>query len=98
MKIELPRMLYKFPGPVALQDGGYDTHIVSDESALDAAVKDGWHMTPADARKPAEVPSDKTTEPTRAELEQKATELGIEFKGTWGDKKIAAAIAEKLSA
>lgn len=34
--------------------------------------------------------------PTRAELEQKATELGIKFDGRTTDKKLAAKIAEAL--
>lgn len=36
--------------------------------------------------------------PSRAELEQKATELGIKFDGRVGDKKLAALIAEALKA
>lgn len=35
--------------------------------------------------------------PTRAELEAKATELGIEFNHRWGDKKLGDTIAAKLA-
>lgn len=45
----------------------------------------------------AAVPAD-TQPPTRAELEQKATELGLKFDGRTGDKKLAAMIAEALAA
>lgn len=38
------------------------------------------------------------TPPTRDEIEQKASELGIKFDGRWGDKKLADAIVEKLKA
>ena len=36
--------------------------------------------------------------PTRAELEQKAAELGIKFDGRWGDKRLGEAIAAALKA
>lgn len=95
-----PRMLFRYPAalpsPAALQDGIYDTLVVDDAEAEAAA--DGFHQTPAEARAataPAPVDPDNAP-PTRAELEAKATELGIPFKGTWRDKKIADAIAEKL--
>jgi hypothetical protein len=37
------------------------------------------------------------TEPTRAELEAKAAELGIKFDGRTGDKKLGQLIQAKLS-
>ncbi len=40
---------------------------------------------------------DDTAPPTRAELEQKATELGVEFSPNIGDKKLAERIAVKLA-
>jgi hypothetical protein len=45
-----PTMLYKFPGDVELQDGGYQTLVTDD---VDAAKKDGWKLTPAEAKKAA---------------------------------------------
>lgn len=36
------------------------------------------------------------TPPTRKELEQKATELGIKYDGRWNDKRLASVIAEKV--
>ena len=45
----------------------------------------------------AAVPGDDAP-PTRAELEQKARELGVKFDGRTGNKKLAALIAEQLAA
>lgn len=44
--------------------------------------------------KPAVEPD--ITPPTREELEQKATELGIKYDGRWSDKRLAAVISEKV--
>jgi hypothetical protein len=43
------------------------------------------------------VPDD-NAQPTRAELEAKAKELGIKFDGRTGDKKLGQLIQDKLSA
>lgn len=91
--MEFPRLVYK---SAAL-------HLLTkDEKEFDAAIADGWFATVPEALEPAKpVVSHETVDnspPTREELETKATELGIPFKGTWGDKKIAEAIAEKLKA
>jgi len=40
---------------------------------------------------------DDNAAPTRAELEQKATELGIKFDGRTGDKTLLKRIEEALS-
>jgi hypothetical protein len=98
--MDYPRMLYRVGGPVALQDGDYDTLIVADEDADDAARADGWYETPAAARETGEkvrgdAPPDDAP-PTRAELEEKARELGIKFDGRWGDRRLAAAIDAAL--
>lgn len=94
---EYPKMLYRYPaqgGELSqkLQDGHYDTAIASNAEDEAAGVADGWHTTAAEAR-------GKSTEgtATRAELEQKATELGIEFNPRLGDKKLAALIDAKLA-
>ena len=34
--------------------------------------------------------------PTRAELEQKAADLGIKYDGRWSDKRLASVIAERV--
>jgi hypothetical protein len=103
-----PRMLYGCPAlgidTVALQEGTFDTLIVLDEKSHESAKAEGWHDTsPAakDAHTDAIEAKLKATDnepPTRAELEAKATEMGIDFKGTWGDKKLLSEIEAKLKA
>lgn len=97
--MKTPTMVVKYPGPHQFQDGKYDWLIV-DEADVEAALADGWFRSPAEARAAADahvLPKDPEP-PTRAELEQKATELGIKWDGRWGDKKIADMIAATLEA
>lgn len=94
--MKTPTMVLKYPGKHALQDGSYDYKIVEAED-VDAAVAGGWHRTAAEAKaayQPAKEP-EADAAPTRAELEQKAKELGLKFDGRTTDKKLAALIAEK---
>lgn len=39
---------------------------------------------------------DDNAAPTRAELEQQATKLGIKYDGRWSDKRLVAVISEKV--
>lgn len=109
--IETPRLLLRVGTAWSLEAGQFDVLEVPTPEALEAALADGWHLDQYAAKeahdkaqaaaieaKPAETPADETTPPTRAELEQKATELGIAFDGRWGDKKLAAAIDAALKA
>lgn len=92
-------MVYKYPGLHQLQDGKYDYLIVEDED-VEGALADGWHRTAAEAKAATVeyvLPKDPEP-PTRAELEQKATEMGLKFDGRWGDKKLTDAIADALKA
>lgn len=66
--------------------------IVVDADEVEAKLADGWFLHPDDA-----INAKKTT-PTRAELEQKATELEIKFDGRTTNKKLSEAIDEKLKA
>lgn len=103
-----PQMLYRFPaaGPdvVALQDGIYGAKVVGDDAELEVAMADGWHETSPAARaaNDAQLATALATTvgagaaPTRAELEAKATELGIKFDGRTGDKKLGDQIAAAL--
>lgn len=84
---DFPRMLYRAGGDEAIHGGQFTTLIVHDAVELDAALAGGWFMTTTEAAAPA--PADDDTAPTRAELEQKATELGIEFSARIGDAKLA---------
>lgn len=98
-----PTMLYKYPGTEQLQDGKYAFRVV-DAEHVDQAITEGWHATPAAAKaahesaQAAAVEAAKNVPPSRAELEQKARELGIEFKGSHGDATLAKMIEDKLKA
>lgn len=98
-------MLYKAPGPHQIHGGRFDYKIVPDDQ-IEAALADGWHRTTPEAAAAFEaaeaaklVASASSTnddaKPSRAELEQKATELGIPFSARVSDKKLAAEIAVK---
>lgn len=101
---QFPQMLYKAGGLEQIHGGSFSTVIVPDAEMRDAALADGWSertdtaldLVARPAAKPAE-PIVSTAEPTRAELEQKATELGIEFSRLIGDAKLAERIAAKLA-
>ncbi len=109
-----PQMLYRTPGPTIIEGTGYALHLVHSDDELAAALADGWHETTAaasapDSREPqaagdspvasegAEDAED-AAPPTRAELEQKATELGVSFDGRTTDKKLRARIDAALEA
>lgn len=98
--MEFPRMMYRVGSMVELESGKYDWRIVQDKAECDAASGDGWHLdqyaAKAATEAPASTPADDSP-PTRDELEQKATELGLKFDGRWGDKRLADAIAAKLA-
>lgn len=92
---DYPRMLYQADGPHEIHGGRFDYRTVADDDELSAALGDGWHMTTDEARapKPETVVTPPDAPPTRAELEQKATELGITFDGRTTDAKLAAKVA-----
>jgi hypothetical protein len=100
-------MLYKAPGP-HFCDGSMVDYIVVPDHLDDETVASGWFRTihealaavaPVVASEPvsdaSEVVSDDAP-PTRAEMEQKATELGIKFDGRTTDAKLLARIEEAL--
>lgn len=94
--MEFPRLVYK---------GSAEHKLVENEAQFDAALAGGWFRTVPEAvsgiaAKLAEPPApadDDTAPPTRAELEQKAKELGIQFSANIGDAKLAERIAAKLA-
>lgn len=89
---QFPQMLYRAGGKEALHGGYFDTLTVDDDPGLAQALADGWATGTAEAlaiKAEADKPKPEATEPTRAELEQKATELGLKFDGRTGDKKLA---------
>lgn len=110
MDNQFPLMLYGFPSigrdQVQLEDGIYDTVVVADAAQHAAALAEGWFEHWPDAKAAATAAKQasaakaaanaETAPPTRAELEQKAAELGITFAPNIGDAKLAERIAEKL--
>ena len=83
---------------------------VSDADAEAAAIANGWSLTTAEAvaaKRQAQADADvemsakiasADTPPTRAELQQKADELGIKVDGRWSDRKLGDVIAAALGA
>ena len=98
-----PQMLYRAGGAEQIHGGRFSTLIVNDAESLEAALAGGWHETTPAALEAAANPPEQLkapaddAPPTRAELEQKALELGIKLDGRWGDKRIGDEIAKKLA-
>lgn len=89
-------------GPPGLK---YDSKGVHPDD-LDQALEQGWspdfltalglvESQPESSQGEAEQPDNSA--PTRAELEQMATELGISFDGRTTDRKLAERIAERIA-
>lgn len=100
---EFPKMVYRAGGTEEIHGGRFATHIVQNADEQDAALIDGWSLTTdaaTIAARPVEIapPKDDNAPPTRAELEAKAIELGIEFSPRIGDAKLAERISDKLAA
>lgn len=86
-------MLYKFPGPHLLEDGSYDwlTVDANSDGELESALADGWRKTLEEAKS-----LEKDDSPTRAELEQKASELALKFDGRTSYAKLVKMIEEAI--
>lgn len=110
MNFDYPKMLYRFPATgqssLTLEGAAFDTATVDSAEDESAAAAEGWCTTwPAARAAHADAQAAKAAEeaaaaaaalPTRAELEQKATELGIKFDGRTSDKKLSDQIAAAL--
>lgn len=109
--MQFPTFVYRCPGVHQRTGGTYTYQSVQDEAGHAESLKGGWFATLPEAidahdnpKKPAMIESlEKLVDavasdapPTRAELEQKAKELGLKFDGRTTDKKLAALIAEKV--
>jgi hypothetical protein len=98
---EFPALVYKVPGKYVRPYGTYDFTGVNDAEELQAKLKEGWFCFLSEAidfeDKEVAEEEDDTAPPTRQELEEKATELGIKFDGRFSDKKIAQLIDEALA-
>lgn len=96
------------PGTEPVHGGHFYLLVATDFEALSAAIDDGWCLTTAEAvaaKEKAKADDDaamsaKITSsdapPTRAELQQKADELGIKVDGRWSDRKLGDVIAAAL--
>jgi hypothetical protein len=89
-----PRMLYRAGAGTFVDGVECAALVVHSEAEQAQALADGWGLSLAEPAKDAEPADD--APPTRAELEAKATELGVAFDGRWGDKRLSAAIAAAL--
>lgn len=79
----------------AMAEGWHETA----PAALAATIETKTYSNGTTVTGPGPLPDDPPPDdapPTRAELEQKAAELGIKFDGRWGDKRLADAIAAAL--
>lgn len=93
-------MVYKVPGKHVRPYGTYDFAGANNAEELEAKLKEGWFSSLPEAieSKDKKVVTEEhdTAPPTRQELEEKATELGIKFDGRFSDKKIAQLIEATL--
>lgn len=97
---QFPQMIYKAGGNEEIHGGRFATLIVQDAAELDAALAGGWSLTTTEATKAvAPAGPDDNAPPTRDELKQKATDLGLTFAGNISTEKLAglvdAALAEQ---
>ena len=86
-------MVFKCPGSIEWEGITYDFQMVPEGD-----IPDGWHATVFEAQAAANHPADlnDSGDVTRAELEQKAKELGLTFHHRTGDKKLLQMIEEAL--
>lgn len=106
--MEFPTYVYKGIGLHQRKGGTFAYADAPDQEAFDRLTADGWHATldaaiaahdnptKADAVADTKIHEDNAP-PTRDELKQKATELGIEFAPQTGDKKLTELIEAKLA-
>lgn len=92
--MEFPRLVYKSASVHELAE---------DAKHFDSLISAGWFPSVPDAiagkkavSNKDESPVDQGDDPTRDELEQKATELGIKFDKRTSDAKLVERIAELI--
>lgn len=96
---EFPCLLFKKDGPHFGPPGfTYDSCAARDAVHLAELLAAGWFYTLAEAidGKQSEPAQSEDAPVTRAELEQKARELGLQFHHRTGDKKLAEMIEAAL--
>lgn len=99
--MEFPRMVYRVGTMAVLESGTFDHQIVSADEWPQAEAE-GWHLdqyAAKDAHEAAKAgQADEAPEPTRDELRQQATALGLSFDGRTSAKKLAEMIAAAKAA
>ena len=95
---DFPCHLFKVPGPHMRLGVKYRYIGCTDQKDFDRLTAGGWFETIEEAKAGKSKPTAENDDaaPTRAELEQKATELGIKFDGRTADKTLAKKIEEAL--
>lgn len=100
VKFKNARMLYRYPGSFFIHDDKYD-FITVEESEKEKHLKDGWFLTIGEAKasgaekeESEELKDD--SPPTREEMEEMATKLGVRFDGRTSDDKLAARIENAM--
>lgn len=98
--IEFPTIVYRVPGPYKAPGGKgrtYDYHGAQDQAEFDKLANEGWFETIAAAQDAqAQAAAIEASAPSRVEMEQKATELGVKFDGRTTDKKLLERIEQAL--
>ncbi len=92
-------MLYKCPGPHDIHGGKFD-HTTVDETEIEEALADGWHLTTTDAKAAHEASTrpDSDAPATRDELKQKADQMGLVYAPNVPTAKLAEMIDVALAA
>lgn len=98
-----PRLVFKDGGNIPRAGGFYTYTLAHDDDEYDGMIDSGWYATLPDAiegkvNEESQSESGGDAPPTRAEMETKAKELGIQFDGRTGDKTLMAKIAKALEA
>lgn len=103
---DFPTIVYKTPGPHGRTGKTYAYMGVADQAAFDAAIKNGWHPSKADAFEGKKVTKvvkevqeaqdaiDEVSPATREEMEQRAKELGMRNAHRMKDETLAEKLAE----
>lgn len=96
---QFPTLVYKGHGPHSRAGGTYDYAAANDQEELDAKLADGWFTTLPEAIDAHDKPAVKSdaAPATRAELETKAKELGIQFGKKTTDAELSASITKALA-
>lgn len=99
--MEYPAMVYRCPGAHFGPNGTtYDSRGVNDELQLLEAISQGWSeslvLAVSEHQNKDVNQIEDDLPPSRAEIEEKAVELGIKFDGRTTDRKLLEKIAEVL--